>query len=123
MVRLGGEKMSKSLGNLVFVHRLLEKGHDPAAIRLALLSQQLPELVGVGRPHARRGRGPTRSLAGRRPGRRRPSKRCGPALDDDLDTPGAIAAIDEEADAGRGVERRGRCSACGRLSVPDASAN
>ena len=31
MVSLGGEKMSKSLGNLVFVHQLLEEGHDPAA--------------------------------------------------------------------------------------------
>jgi len=37
MVRYGGEKMSKSRGNLVFVSRLREDGVDPAAIRLALL--------------------------------------------------------------------------------------
>ena len=37
MVRLGGEKMSKSLGNLVFVSRLLAAGTDPMAIRLAVL--------------------------------------------------------------------------------------
>jgi L-cysteine:1D-myo-inositol 2-amino-2-deoxy-alpha-D-glucopyranoside ligase len=38
MVRLDGEKMSKSLGNLVFVSRLLADGHDPMAIRLAILA-------------------------------------------------------------------------------------
>jgi L-cysteine:1D-myo-inositol 2-amino-2-deoxy-alpha-D-glucopyranoside ligase len=38
MVRLDGEKMSKSRGNLVFVSRLLADGHDPMAIRLALLA-------------------------------------------------------------------------------------
>ncbi len=38
MVRLDGEKMSKSLGNLVFVSRLLAAGIDPMAIRLAILA-------------------------------------------------------------------------------------
>jgi L-cysteine:1D-myo-inositol 2-amino-2-deoxy-alpha-D-glucopyranoside ligase len=38
MVRLDGEKMSKSLGNLVFVSRLREAGTDPMAIRLAILA-------------------------------------------------------------------------------------
>ena len=38
MVRLDGEKMSKSRGNLVFVSDLLAAGTDPAAIRLALLA-------------------------------------------------------------------------------------
>jgi L-cysteine:1D-myo-inositol 2-amino-2-deoxy-alpha-D-glucopyranoside ligase len=38
MVRLGGEKMSKSLGNLVFVSKLLAAGTDPMAIRLAILA-------------------------------------------------------------------------------------
>src|SRR4029077_16582930 len=38
MVRLGGEKMSKSLGNLVFVSRLLRDGADPMAVRLAILA-------------------------------------------------------------------------------------
>jgi len=39
MVALDGEKMSKSKGNLEFVSRLREQGHDPMAIRLALLTQ------------------------------------------------------------------------------------
>jgi L-cysteine:1D-myo-inositol 2-amino-2-deoxy-alpha-D-glucopyranoside ligase len=38
MVRLDGEKMSKSLGNLVFVSSLLAGGTDPMAIRLAILA-------------------------------------------------------------------------------------
>lgn len=38
MVALAGQKMSKSLGNLVFVRRLLDSGIDPMSIRLALLS-------------------------------------------------------------------------------------
>ncbi len=38
MVRLGGEKMSKSLGNLVFVSALRSAGVDPMAIRLAILA-------------------------------------------------------------------------------------
>ena len=37
MVRLDGEKMSKSKGNLVFVSKLRQAGVDPAAIRLTVL--------------------------------------------------------------------------------------
>jgi L-cysteine:1D-myo-inositol 2-amino-2-deoxy-alpha-D-glucopyranoside ligase len=39
MVAYQGEKMSKSLGNLVLVSRLRAGGSDPRAIRLALLAQ------------------------------------------------------------------------------------
>jgi L-cysteine:1D-myo-inositol 2-amino-2-deoxy-alpha-D-glucopyranoside ligase len=38
MVRLDGQKMSKSLGNLVFVSALLAEGTDPMAVRLAILA-------------------------------------------------------------------------------------
>ena len=38
MVGLDGEKMSKSHGNLVFVSVLRRDGHDPMAVRLALLA-------------------------------------------------------------------------------------
>ena len=48
MVRMGGTKMSKSLGNLVFVSDLL-KDWDPAAIRLAVISPPLPLGLGLGR--------------------------------------------------------------------------
>ena len=38
MVYYQGQKMSKSLGNLVFVSELIAKGADPMAIKLAILS-------------------------------------------------------------------------------------
>jgi L-cysteine:1D-myo-inositol 2-amino-2-deoxy-alpha-D-glucopyranoside ligase len=38
MIGLDGEKMSKSLGNLVFLSELVKSGFDPMAIRLALMS-------------------------------------------------------------------------------------
>jgi L-cysteine:1D-myo-inositol 2-amino-2-deoxy-alpha-D-glucopyranoside ligase len=37
MIGLDGTKMSKSLGNLIFVSRLINDGIEPMAIRLALL--------------------------------------------------------------------------------------
>jgi L-cysteine:1D-myo-inositol 2-amino-2-deoxy-alpha-D-glucopyranoside ligase len=43
MVRLHGEKMSKSRGNLVFVSALLADGADPMAIRLAILGHHYRE--------------------------------------------------------------------------------
>ncbi|MDR2986693.1 MAG: cysteine--1-D-myo-inosityl 2-amino-2-deoxy-alpha-D-glucopyranoside ligase [Nocardiopsaceae bacterium] len=43
MVKLGGEKMSKSLGNLVFVSVLRESGADPMALRLAILARHYRE--------------------------------------------------------------------------------
>jgi len=43
MVRLDGEKMSKSRGNLVFVSALLADGVDPMAIRLAILAHHYRE--------------------------------------------------------------------------------
>lgn len=38
MIKYQGEKMSKSLGNLVFVSKLVESGVPPMAIRIALIS-------------------------------------------------------------------------------------
>jgi L-cysteine:1D-myo-inositol 2-amino-2-deoxy-alpha-D-glucopyranoside ligase len=43
MVGYRGEKMSKSLGNLVFVNRLRHRGTDPDVLRLALLSHHYRE--------------------------------------------------------------------------------
>lgn len=38
MIGLDGEKMSKSLGNLIFVSKLINEGVDPMAIRWALMN-------------------------------------------------------------------------------------
>ena len=78
MVRLDGEKMSKSLGNLVFVSDLLDEW-DPAAIRLAILAHHYRtpwEWNDAG--HAGGG-GPPRALAGGRCRRRRARRSPGGA--------------------------------------------
>ena len=43
MIALDGVKMSKSLGNLVFVSTLIRDGHSPEAIRWALMSSHYSE--------------------------------------------------------------------------------
>ena len=104
MVELDGVKMSKSLGNLVFVSELV-KEWDPMAVRLAILdhSYRAPwswheGLLPVATDRLARWR-----AAGRRA--TPPSTRCGTAIDDDLDFPRAIAAIDRAAAAGHGVSQ------------------
>ena len=105
MIGLAGEKMSKSKGNLVFVSRLRADHVDPMAIRLALIAdhyrsdrQWTDDLLKVAQQRLSRWREATA------PGR------CGPdgypvleavraRLADDLDTPGALQAVDTWADA------------------------
>ena len=101
MVRLGGEKMSKSLGNLVFVGDLL-KEHEGAAIRLALLSQHYrsswewrDDLMEAANARLAAWRRAGEGEAGMDEVRDR--------LDDDLDAPGALEVLDAAVAAGRGV--------------------
>jgi L-cysteine:1D-myo-inositol 2-amino-2-deoxy-alpha-D-glucopyranoside ligase len=103
MVRMDGEKMSKSLGNLVFVSDLL-KAFDPRAIRLGLIEHHYRESWEwddeiMPRAAARLDRW---LAAGEGDGA---LDEVRAALDDDLDTPGAVAAIDRAAAAGQGVSR------------------
>jgi L-cysteine:1D-myo-inositol 2-amino-2-deoxy-alpha-D-glucopyranoside ligase len=101
MVRLGGEKMSKSLGNLVFAGDLL-KEHEPAAIRLAVIAQhyrsswdwddRMLEVAAARLARWRRNGSGSGALEAVRA-----------ALDDDLDTPAALRAIDDAAARGEGV--------------------
>ena len=103
MVRMDGEKMSKSLGNLVFVSEL-RKEWDPRAIRLAAHAHHyriawewhdeiLPTAAARLEAWTAAGPGDGGLLEART------------ALDDDLDTPTAVAAIDAAAAAGLGVSR------------------
>jgi L-cysteine:1D-myo-inositol 2-amino-2-deoxy-alpha-D-glucopyranoside ligase len=103
MVAYEGTKMSKSLGNLVFV-RMLRNLHDPRALRLAMLGHhyragfewfdtdiddgitRLSRLVDAARRPC--GPDPAPTLAAVRA-----------ALDDDLDAPTAREAIDVLAGA------------------------
>ena len=110
MIGLDGEKMSKSRGNLVFVSKLRAEQVDPNAIRLALLAGHYRTDRAVDRRAADRGAGAAGPLAGGRGARtrRRPptTSCCGCAthLADDLDTPAALAAVDDWAAAG-GADR------------------
>jgi L-cysteine:1D-myo-inositol 2-amino-2-deoxy-alpha-D-glucopyranoside ligase len=99
MVALDGEKMSKSRGNLVFVSALRRGGVDPVAIRLALLAHHYREDW----PWTEDGLdAAVKRLSRWREAVSRPDGP--PALDlveevrerlaDDLDAPGALAAVD-----------------------------
>jgi L-cysteine:1D-myo-inositol 2-amino-2-deoxy-alpha-D-glucopyranoside ligase len=100
LISKDGAKMSKSLGNLVFVDKLRTE-YDPMAIRLALIEHHYrtewewdDELMprNVDRLRA------WRAAADGRPGNVIDEVRV--RLDDDLDTPGAVAAVDAAAAAG-----------------------
>jgi len=117
LVGLGGTKMSKSLGNLVFVGDLL-KEWEPAAVRLALLGHHYRpdwEWAAEDMPRAARRLDLWRS-SGMERGGPGPGPGAGTGgtdgeglalvrsfMDDDLDTPGALRALDAEAAAGRPV--------------------
>ena len=112
MVALDGQKMSKSLGNLVFVSKLIAQGTDPMAIRLAILAHHYRsdwewfdnDLIAA----------QTRLKSWRE------AFACGlavasvsdavvAALSNDLDTPVALGLIDkwaEETVAGKGADAR-----------------
>ncbi len=103
MVAYQGEKMSKSLGNLVFVSELTKQA-DPRAIRLALMrhhyredwewfDDQIEEGAStLDRLH-------TATLCPSGPDPTPHVERLRAALDDDLDVPSARAALEGLADA------------------------
>jgi L-cysteine:1D-myo-inositol 2-amino-2-deoxy-alpha-D-glucopyranoside ligase len=101
MVRMDGEKMSKSLGNLVFVSEL-RKQWDAAAIRLMILENHYRQAwewddTRMARASERLDRW---RAAGDGDGALAEAR---VALDDDLDTPSAVAALDAAVAGGRGV--------------------
>jgi L-cysteine:1D-myo-inositol 2-amino-2-deoxy-alpha-D-glucopyranoside ligase len=101
MVHMDGQKMSKSLGNLVFVTDL-RKTVDPMAIRLLLVEEHYRtawewDEARVDRAVERLDRW---REAGDGDGARDDVRA---ALDDDLDCPRAVAAIDAAAARGAGV--------------------
>jgi L-cysteine:1D-myo-inositol 2-amino-2-deoxy-alpha-D-glucopyranoside ligase len=101
MVRMDGEKMSKSLGNLVFVSDLL-KTYDARAIRLACVSHHYRDsweyddsLMPANADRLDRWLAAAASPSARRDADVLAEVRA--ALDDDLDTPRAVAALDAAA--------------------------
>jgi L-cysteine:1D-myo-inositol 2-amino-2-deoxy-alpha-D-glucopyranoside ligase len=111
-VRLDGEKMSKSLGNLVFVSALLADGVDPMAVRLAILDHHYREDwdwtdAGLAAAQARLDRWRAAVAAASVSATSPASATSGMSvlgavrerLADGLDAPGALTVIDAWADA------------------------
>ncbi|MGV8909192.1 MAG: cysteine--1-D-myo-inosityl 2-amino-2-deoxy-alpha-D-glucopyranoside ligase [Propionicimonas sp.] len=104
MVSLDGRKMSKSLGNLVFVSQLLAGGTEPMAIRLVLLANhyrsdwEYTEAALVA-AQARLETWRRAVASGSGPDATATIDAVRAALRDDLDAPTALAAIDEWAAA------------------------
>jgi L-cysteine:1D-myo-inositol 2-amino-2-deoxy-alpha-D-glucopyranoside ligase len=102
--------MSKSRGNLVFVSRLLEQGHDPLAVRLALLDHHYRSdwsWTGDDLPAAEKRLDRWRAAAHDGPDQADGDgaavvEQVRAALADDLDAPRAVAAVDAWAAAGGG---------------------
>jgi len=116
MVSYHGEKMSKSLGNLVFVSRLLADGVDPMAIRMALLAHHYRSdwewtdaVLGDAQARLARWRAALARAEAAAPEAVTPGVAPAPAAEmvlsgvrarmrDDLDAPGALAIVDHWAD-------------------------
>jgi L-cysteine:1D-myo-inositol 2-amino-2-deoxy-alpha-D-glucopyranoside ligase len=117
MVSYHGEKMSKSLGNLVFVSKLLADGVDPMAVRLALLAHHYRSdwewtdaVLGDARVRLARWRAALARAEAAAPEAVTPDTAPSSAAEmvlsgvrarmrDDLDAPGALAIVDRWADA------------------------
>ena len=103
MVGLDGHKMSKSRGNLVLVSQLRADGVDAAAIRLAVLAHHYrddwewtDEGLAEAAERLARWRAAVSLPAG--PDADRPARAASArGLADDLDAPGALAAVDRWA--------------------------
>jgi L-cysteine:1D-myo-inositol 2-amino-2-deoxy-alpha-D-glucopyranoside ligase len=111
MVAYQGQKMSKSLGNLVFVSKLRDSGTDPMAIRLAILAHHYrsdwewtPEVLAGAATRLTRWRAAVSSATGSARAAGVPAaedvlRTVRERLAEDLDAPGALAAIDTWAGA------------------------
>ncbi|AGF72487.1 cysteine--1-D-myo-inosityl 2-amino-2-deoxy-alpha-D-glucopyranoside ligase [Corynebacterium halotolerans] len=113
MIGLDGVKMSKSLGNLVLVSKLTAAGHEPGAIRLGVFAGHYradrdwsDEVLATAEARLARWR---EALAS--PGSvataRELVQDVRTRLADDLDTPGALRAIDAWATGDRGTDEEG----------------
>ncbi|MCC8908145.1 cysteine--1-D-myo-inosityl 2-amino-2-deoxy-alpha-D-glucopyranoside ligase [Curtobacterium sp. GD1] len=111
MIAYQGEKISKSLGNLVTVRGLLDDGADPRAIRLALLSHKYSddwewfdtELTSATTRLATWDAWASGGDAGHADDAAEVIARVRARVADDLDTPGAVAAVDTAIAGGTAV--------------------
>ena len=113
MIGLDGVKMSKSLGNLVFVHKLVGAGEEPSAIRLGVFAghyrderdwsdevlKEAKHRLSVWREAV--------ATPGSMAGAQGVVAKLRAAIANDLDTPAALAAVDEWSQADRGTDEEG----------------
>ncbi len=113
LVHFDGYKMSKSRGNLVFVHDL-RKSHEPMVIRLALMSHHYRtpwpwrhELLDAAAERLKLWRNASASRAAAAPGAQRRGRELldevRDHLDDDLAVPAALDVVDAAARDGADV--------------------
>lgn len=103
LVEMDGTKMSKSLGNMVFVSDLL-KDYDPRVIRLMIISHHYREKWSYDSQELDICSEKIASWLAAGEGSYGLDA-VGKALDEDLNTPEAIAAIDAEVKRGNGVSQ------------------
>lgn len=106
MIALDGVKMSKSLGNLVFVSKLVAAGTDPSAIRLGVFAGHYrsdrdwsDEVLAAAEERLARWRRAAATAGAEAADAASVIAAVREALSDDLDTPRALAAVDAWADA------------------------
>jgi cysteinyl-tRNA synthetase len=127
-VIVGGEKMSKSLGNFLTVRQLLEEGYRGEAIRLALLSGHYRQPLDITREKVTEAKaqldrlyGALRPLSALEAGEPAPPPALIDALQDDLNTPEALAVLHETAGAlNKATESETRAALKGALLAAGA---
>ena len=128
-VVVGGEKMAKSVGNIVTVRELLSEGWPGEAIRLTLLSGHYRQPLDVTRERIKEAKaqldrfyGALRPLAGVAVMEAAPPPEVVAALSDDLNTPDALAemhrlgtALNKAGEAAEQERLKGALLAAGRI--------
>jgi L-cysteine:1D-myo-inositol 2-amino-2-deoxy-alpha-D-glucopyranoside ligase len=122
LVGLDGHKMSKSRGNLVLVSELRAAGVEPAAIRLAILAYHYRTDwewtdAGLAEAQARLARWRAATSEEKGPDAAPVLAAVRERLADDLDAPGALAAVDAWVEA---AERRQKADGDGAGLVDGA---
>lgn len=112
MIGLDGTKMSKSLGNLVFVHKLTRQGVDPSAIRLGVYSSHYrgdrdwsDQVLKTAQDRLKLWQSAVET-PGTLANAQQLVDKVREHLATDLDTPSALAAIDDWAQSSRGEDHQ-----------------
>jgi cysteinyl-tRNA synthetase len=118
MLQVEGKKMSKSLGNFFTVHDVLEEGIPGEVIRFVYLSTHYGKPMDWTAEKARQAQATLRKWRGLTAGiepAASPAPEVMAALSDDLNTPGAIAALHKLANDGDAASLKASAAVIGLL--------